>query len=71
MPWIKDAYFLCFVNENHFNLFARKGRGEGGGDWTQMFSVLLYDLITGHITCNISSRTSYIAWLCNMLYSTG
>ena len=39
----------------------------GGGGWTQMLYVLLYNLVAGHITCNTSSRTCYIACLCNML----
>ena len=33
-------------------------KGWGGWNWTQMLTVQLYNLIPGHITCYISSRTS-------------
>ena len=29
VPAIKDACFLCLINENHFNLSARMGVGVG------------------------------------------
>ena len=35
--------------------------GGGGWSWTQMLQLQLYNLITGHITCYISSRKCYIA----------
>ena len=40
-----------------------------GGVWIQMIHVGLQNLVAGHITCHISSRTCYIVWICNMLDS--
>ena len=59
MPAIKDACFLCLINENHFNLSARMGvgGGPGGGGLDSKSDVNKYSHIaslvqvTGHIAC--------------------
>ena len=59
VPAIKDACFLCLINENHFNLSARMGvgGGPGGGGLDSKSDVNKYSHIaslvqvTGHIAC--------------------
>ena len=58
----QGADFLCLVNEKSFFFICSQGEMGGGGDWSQMLQIQcqLYNLVTGHITCYIFSRTCYI-----------
>ena len=39
-----------------------------GGSWIQILPVRLDNLVARKLTCDVSSRTYYIAWLSNLLY---